>query len=256
MLLRPRWLLAHALVLTIVSTFVGLGFWQLGRLDERRTYNRTLTARTSMPVVPVEQLLSGDPGRAAYRRVTVRGTFDPAREIVLLSRSRNSIAGHHVITPVVLGDGETAVLVDRGWVPYQLDTPPIADAAPPAGEVTLTGVLFPSQQRGRFGPRATGEQQTAVFRIDVARLAPQFPYRIAPLWLLLEQQRPAQPGELPASIELPRLDAGPHLSYAIQWYLFAAVLLIGYPLLIRSRRPPRPPDPTREPRAPIAGRSP
>lgn len=234
MLLRPRWLLAHAVIAAIAVTCVSLGFWQLGRLDERRTYNRTLIARGALPVLPVEQLLdSVRPGEAAYRVVTARGRFDPANEVVLLSRSRNSVAGNHVVTPLVLEDG-TALLVDRGWVPFQMDTPPVAEAAPPTGTVEIRGTLFPSQTRGRFGPQDRPGRLTSVFRIDVARLAPQMAYRVAPLWLLLEQQRPPQE-LIPLSSEPPRLEEGPHLSYAIQWFLFTLVGLVGYAMVIRAR---------------------
>ncbi|HEX9712162.1 MAG TPA: SURF1 family protein [Actinomycetota bacterium] len=246
-LLRPRWLLAHLVILALAVTCVSLGFWQLRRLDERRTYNRTLTEHATLPVLPVEQLLADvPPADAAYRRVTARGAFDAANEIILLSRSRNSVAGNHVVTPLVLGDG-SAVLVDRGWVPFQHDTPPVAEAAPPDGEVLVRGTLFPSQTRGRFGPQEEPGPLHSVFRIDTGRLAPQMPYPIVPVWLLLEQQQPTQRGGLPLSVELPRPDAGPHLFYAIQWFLFALIGLIGYPLVVRARLRERRPIPDVEP---------
>lgn len=237
-LLKPRWLLAHVVVVAIAVLFVALGFWQLSRLDERRTFNARLTSRTALPVEQLTRL--AQPGTAvdadaiAYRRVVVRGTFDTAREIVLLNRARNDIAGHHLVTPLVTEDGRS-LLVDRGWIPYDLDDPPVAPAAPPAGVVEVTGVLFPSQTRGRFGPAlAPGGRLEQVFRIDLDRLAGQMPSPLLPVWLLAQGQQPAQ-AEVPIPVELPRLGQGPHLSYAIQWFAFAAAGLAVY-VAVAARR--------------------
>jgi cytochrome oxidase assembly protein ShyY1 len=232
-LLRPRWLIAHAVVLAIVLLFVNLGLWQLRRLDERRRANQILTSRTALPIVPLELLAPTPPDERAYRRVTVTGTYDTTHEVILLNRARNDIAGHHVVTPLITAGG-TALLVDRGWVPYDLDEPPIAEAAPPPGTVEVTGVLVRSETRGRLGPKDIGEGRLAqVFRVDVDRLREQLPYPVYPLWLLAAERLP--PGrEIPAPAVLPEPTEGPHLSYAIQWFSFAAAGLGVY--IAASRR--------------------
>jgi len=121
--------------------------------------------------------------------------------------------------------------VDRGWVPFDLTQPPVGQAGPPAGLVRLVGVLLPpeaSTTRGRPSPRPD------LTKVDLGLLARQLPYPVFPVYLWLQRQVPGQPGRLPIVSPLPDLTASPpHLSYAIQWFTFATIGVVGYPLLLR-----------------------
>lgn len=241
-LLKPKWVLGHLIILALVVVFVNLGLWQHGRLLERRAYNATFTARLNLPGEDLTRIMPASgpvvPADFAYRRAGVRGTYDVAHEIVLLSREFNGRSGHHVLTPLLVAPNQ-AVLVDRGWVPIDDDDPPVQAALPPAGPADVTGVLFPSQTRGRFGPR---EQPTGVlrrtFRIDLERLQRQLPYRVYPLYLHLVGQEPIQTLDYPVPVDLPKPDEGSHLSYMLQWFAFAMTAVITYGALIfkTSRR--------------------
>jgi surfeit locus 1 family protein len=219
----------------LVTAFVGLGFWQLSRLEEKRAANRTLLARGELPVEDVSAVL-GAPSEAVFRRVRATGTYDVAREVVLVSQSYRDVSGAHVVTPLRLADG-SAILVDRGWVPLTFAEPPVTEAAPPAGGVVVTGRLAPTQLRGRFGPVETGAgPYEQVLRVDIDRLRAQFPYSLAPLFIQLESQEPPQPDRDPTPVPFERLPEGPHLAYAIQWFLFAAGAIVGYAALTRPAR--------------------
>lgn len=234
----PRWIIIHLLVALIVAVCVGLGQWQLNRLEERRAENALIAKQTALPTQGLEELLSspGVPARLAdgfaYRRVSVRGTYDADREIVLLTRSNGDQAGNHLLTPLVTSKG-TAVIVDRGWVPLNMNTPPVPQAAPPDGPADVTGVLLPSEGKGRFGPNDSSGRAKATSRVDLDRLANQLPYQTYPLYLRLETQRPSSGRSLPQPVPLPPPDEGPHLSYAVQWFIFGALALITYGALIR-----------------------
>jgi surfeit locus 1 family protein len=217
----------------LVPAFVGLGFWQLDRLDDRRGFNRRLLSRGAHPIAPVVRV-AFEPD-AAYRRVSAAGTYDTANEIVVGPRSYRGLSGYHVITPLRLDDGR-AVVVDRGWVPLQLRDPPIEEGLPPSGSVAIEGVLVPSEERKRFGPQEEQGRRESLFRVDIPRLQDQLPYEVLPLYLLLERQSPAQPSEHPRPVDLPSLDEGPHLAYAIQWFLFAIGVVVGA-VVIATRRP-------------------
>lgn len=230
---RPKWIVLHVVVLGIVVLLASLGAWQLRRLDERQEHNALVRQRQEAPPTNVAELGADEPDHA-WRRVEARGRYDTDEEVLLQGRSRDGRPGSHVLTPLVLA-GERAVLVDRGWVPIEMEQPPVSEAAPPSGEVRVTGTLLPERPASALGPRnpASGEV-TTLNRLDVSRLEAQVPYPLFPNAVLLQTQEPPQDGALPAPGELPELSEGPHLSYAIQWFLFTAIALIGYGALLRK----------------------
>ena len=225
---HPRWLALHALILAIGALCAVAGFWQLDRLAERRQRNALVTERREMPVADVEDVVA-DPEEAVHRRVRATGRFDVSREVVLIGRPNRSRAGNHVLTPLVIGGGR-ALVVDRGWVPPQHDSAPVVDALPPDREVEVTGILLPSEGTAPLGGSKAGE---TVARIDVRTLGRSLPYRTLPLYLALSSQRPAQRGELPVPITLAELSEGSHRIYAIQWFLFIVIGVVGYGAILR-----------------------
>ena len=236
-LLRPRWLAAHLVIALIAVAFVNLGLWQLRRLDERKSFNAAVAGRVEAQPRPLDVVLAelgNDPQQLTYQPVEVSGTYLADDEVLLTPRNDDGLAGHHVLTPLLLDD-QTAVLVDRGWVPFALDRPPVAEAAPPAGPVRVSGLLVPTTTAGRFGSVSqAGDRVEFLSAPDVDRLQPQVDVTLQPFSILLREQAPAG-GELPRTPPLPDLTEGPHLSYALQWFLFTLVGLVGYPLWVRRR---------------------
>lgn len=229
-LLSVRWLVATVVVVAVVVACVELGFWQLRRLDERIASNERMAGRLAAEEVEVAQLLSGtEPAAAEYRRVWARGVFLPEEEILVRSHVWNGEAGFHVVTPLRLGDG-TVLLVNRGWVPLAMDSPPVVAAPPPAGEVRIDGIVRLSQPRPSVGQVEPEGELTIVSRIDIPRLAAQLPGDPLPVWVQLE----GSSSDLPVPVPPPAVDdEGPHLSYAIQWFSFATVGVVGYAALVR-----------------------
>jgi cytochrome oxidase assembly protein ShyY1 len=235
--LRGRWLVGNIVVLLIAVLFVRLAFWQLSRLREVREANARVEAQETQPVVPLEAALEPDatePGDALYRRVEAVGRYDPAHQVEVRFRDVDERTGEFVLTPLVLSDG-SAILVNRGFVPLAGSgegVPP--QGAPPAGEVTATGLLLAGERPGTIIERdpSTGSA-TVMSAIDLAAVQEQVSYDLYPAWLALTSQDPAQSSGVPEMLPSPELDEGPHLSYAIQWFLFTVIGLIGWPLLIR-----------------------
>jgi surfeit locus 1 family protein len=231
--LRPRWILSHVLVLALVVSMIGLGFWQLRRLDEKRDHNAVVRAAQAAPVADNDDVATADD---AFRRATATGEYDTGEEVMVRSRTKDGRPGVWVLTPLVRDDG-TAVVVNRGFLATQgvPDQVP-ADAAPPDGEVDVSGVVQASQRKGRFGSTDPDEVElTSLARADIERLQQQVPYPLLPVYLQLTEQDPPQPGELPEPVPLPPLDEGPHLSYAVQWFIFTTIALVGYPIILRRR---------------------
>jgi cytochrome oxidase assembly protein ShyY1 len=225
----------HVLAVVVVCACLGLAFWQFQRLQDRKADNARLTAQTRLPIVRLETLLPPGSGTedAIYRRVTVEGSYDVGREVVLQSRSFKDRSGNHLLTPLQTSPG-TAVIVDRGWVPIDINRPGAPQALPPRGRVELTGVLLPGENKGLFGVSdPPAGVLAAIPRVDLERLQKQLPYSVPGLYLRLEEQKPAG-ADLPEPVPLPALSEGPHFDYALQWCFFALAALAVYLTLIRK----------------------
>lgn len=245
-LLTPWRVVQHLLVLAVLAVLVSLGLWQLDRLGEVRERNADQAARFEEPAEPVGALLEGlvlgadDDALAEleFRPVTATGTYRPGDEVLQRGRSYQGRTGFHVLTPLDLADGGT-VLVRRGWVPFDNDLrPPVAEAAPPGGSVTVTGYVERSipQPSGALAQRDPDDGELdIVFNADVSRLDGQLGGDVLPMLVHLEAQEPAQAGELPVPAPRPEQDEGTHLSYALQWFAFAVIGAGFYAVLLRRR---------------------
>ncbi|MGE5226285.1 MAG: SURF1 family protein [Planctomycetaceae bacterium] len=232
--LRRVILLLVAIV--VAATCVRLGLWQLSRLHGRRQVNAVIAANFAQPPRPLQDLMAHtDPASLGYRQAEVRGTYDPAHEVILFGRSSaEGRSGNQVLTPLVMNDG-TTILVNRGWVPPQdVTTPLTGEAAAPTGPVDVSGILFPPDARTPPAPGATPSPVVTI--VNLEQLSAQMPHPLLPVYLLLQHQQPAQPGPLPEPPPMPVLDDGPHLSYALQWFSFATIALVGYVVLVRRDR--------------------
>lgn len=238
-MLSFRWILLTSLVTLAVLAMVRLGLWQVDRLHEKQAANALLTARQSEPVtdaavlVPVAASTEAIDG-VLKRPVSVTGTYQVADQVLIRNRSNNSAPGFWVITPILTGDG-TAIAVNRGWIPITVGDGASPDRyAPPAGTVTVTGFVERSEhaQGLEVADPAEGHLSTLSF-VDLERLQKQVPYRLHPAWVQLRDQQPPQPDALPVAVKLAPLDEGPHLNYAGQWFIFAALTCVVFPMSMR-----------------------
>jgi surfeit locus 1 family protein len=226
-LTTKRWITLALVVVVFGVACVELGFWQLRRLDQRKTLNAVISSHMHMPVQAIEAALGSDASQAIYRRVSATGRYDVSQEVLLSGRAVNDRPGNDVLTPLRLSDGR-ALIVNRGFVPLDVNTPGAPQARPPGGDVTVTGILLPTETKGLFGQTIPGGHLSTIVRIDIPRIHEQLPYPVLPVYMLLATQQPAE-GALPQPESYtPDLTNGPHLSYAIQWFLFASIAVIGY----------------------------
>lgn len=232
-LVRPKWIAFHLLVVVAIVTMINLGFWQLRRLDERQAFNATIEARYDQPPVPIGELLpdGDDPAQleaVEWRPVTATGTYLPDETFAVVNRSQSGRAGRNVAVPLRLEDG-SILIVNRGFVPLTADLPDV-----PAAEVEIVGRLRTTQERGlgQLSDPAEGEL-TEVQRIDIERLAPQLPGEAVPMYVDLVESSPPEPAPFPEPVAAPELTEGSHLSYAVQWFVFAAAVAVGWVLAVR-----------------------
>jgi surfeit locus 1 family protein len=242
-LLRPKTLISHVLVLTVVVTCVVLGQWQLDQLADIRERNARSEARLAQPAADLAALADPastttvDEAALEYRRVEVTGTYRTDEEVLQRNHSHQNQTGFHVLTPLELTDGGV-VLVRRGWVPSALSEPPVAEAAPETGEVTVEGVLERPVSQPGFGPTDPDDGVLLrVFHADTARLDRQVAGTLFPMVLRIDAQPEgaATLDNLPVPPGPPTLDERNHLSYAVQWHAFALIALITYGAWLRTR---------------------
>lgn len=215
------------------ALFVRLGVWQLQRLGERRARNAVIAERLAAPVLDTLSLQdhTGIPDSFRFRRARVEGVFDFTREIVLTGRAYHGTPGVHIVTPLRLGD-TVALLVERGWV-FSPDGRTLDDREGllEPDTAAVSGVLLvPSSV-----PEAPGGDSAWPLHarsIDPQRLARAYPYRLVPL--VLRRTLPDSGFPEPMRVlAAPDVGSGPHLSYAIQWFAFAVIAVVGSLLLYR-----------------------
>ena len=241
MIISRKWILATVLVLAAMAVMARLGIWQLDRLKTRRAFNARVTAEMAAPVLDLRDgAPQADLIQMEYRTVTVSGVYDPQGEIALRNQVWNDQWGVHLITPLKIAGSDQAILVDRGWIPgvdYQAGNWSQYDES---GKVTVRGVIRLSENKAELGRRSdptpvpgAGPLKTWNF-VNIPRLQEQISEPLLPVYI---QQAPAQGWQGLPYRSQPELDLseGPHLSYAVQWFMFATILGIGYPFYIRRQ---------------------
>jgi cytochrome oxidase assembly protein ShyY1 len=230
LLLRPGWLALTALVLIFAGVcFTLLAPWQFWRHEQRAATNDAIASSAGAAPAPIDTLLPDGraPGAGTeWRTVTVTGRYLVEDEVVARLRTVLGQPALEVLTPFQLGDG-SVVLVDRGYVrPVQGDQAlAVPDfAAPPTETVTLTARVRADERdpRHRAAERRDGRLQ--VYAVGAGVVAQATGLDIRPGYLQLDA---GSPGVL-AALPLPELEAGPFLSYALQWIAFGTMAILAW----------------------------
>lgn len=227
---RTKLRLFVALALVLAAICVRLGVWQLHRLGERRARNALIMARLDSAAVDVS-LLPRDSATARFRRVRVSGVPDYDHELIFATRTHRGSPGVNLLTPVRRPGTDTAVLVDRGWV-YAPDGSTIDTAKWHDRDSVFTGYVeeLPSTGGATFTTRPN-----VIARLSYDVVAKALPYPVAPVYVVaLAGSDTTVAADRIARLTVPPLDEGPHFSYAIQWFGFAAVALVGAGFVVRQ----------------------
>lgn len=225
-LFKPGWL-ALAVVVGAFAylCFTVLAPWQLGKNTRTSHENDQIASSLTADPVAVTSILpqqNSSAPEAQWRRVTATGHYLPDHQVLARLRVVDSDPAFEVLVPFVV-DGGPTVLVDRGYVRPEGGSKVPAFAAAPTGTVTITARLRDSETApaGKDPFRADGVEQ--VYAIDTAQISTLVGVPLTGAYLQLVDN---QPGGL-GVIALPHLDAGPFLSYGIQWIVFGIVAPIG-----------------------------
>ena len=225
-----RWALLVVFVVALGIVFVNLGQWQLRRLAEREGHNAATIRNEQAPVKPYEQVFTRPiVDDDQWQLVRATGTFDAAHQLVVRNRNNGDDRGVEIVTPLKTATG--TVLVSRGFVATAPGTAPLSTGpAPPAGEVSVIGHVRRSEH-GRSG--AITPQDGTVRLINSEAIQQSIGYPVADGYIGATEVTSAQTGDL-VPVEVPELSSGPHFWYAMQWFMFAGVGLLGIFVFIRS----------------------
>lgn len=229
MKLTLRDLLAAAGIVVAASVCVRLGFWQLDRLAQRRAANAVIEARSALSTIEVRGQMDSD--SIAYRRVKMSGTFDFSRQVIEVGRSVRGVPAVYVVTPLRLPGG-AAVLVERTWAPS-------ADARSLDLEHTLEpaeSVVEGMVMGNRVAEGSNADFPLYVRQADPAALRDRYPYPVLPILVRRTALPEAADGVRLPLVPPPALSEGSHLSYAIQWFLFATIAVVGGLAAVTRRR--------------------
>lgn len=235
---RPR-LLPTLAVLVLVPLFINLGLWQYGKAEKKQSLQDLIDARSRQPAVQMAAT-SVDTEIESWRfhRVVLRGEYEPERQILIDNRVYKERAGYHVITPFKLADSAgrgMRVLINRGWIPAPDNHHSIPAVHTPAGQIEISGLaVVPGDKFFTLGaaaaqPSATAEWQPVWQNLDLKRYRASVAFPVQPLVVLLGNDAVGDPvsgfvREWPQSNE----NVAKNLSYAYQWFGFAATLVVIY----------------------------
>ncbi len=238
-LVRPGWVaLAIVVIAFTYLCFSVLAPWQLGKNTKTTRENNQIQNSLTTAPVPLTTLLPQQDSSAPdaqWRKVTATGHYLADKQLVARLRVAEGDPAMEVLVPFAV-DGGPTVLVDRGYVRPLPGSrvPPMA--AVPRGSVTLTARLRDSEAPVQEKQSFISDGVRQVYSIDVQQIATLTNVPLAGSYLQLVDD---QPGGL-GVIALPHLDAGPFLSYGIQWITFGVVapILLGYFVYseVRARR--------------------
>jgi surfeit locus 1 family protein len=236
-----RGVLAATFVLVMCGVCVRLGFWQLDRLEQRQARNAAIERAQRKPVLDFDSATAAaierDPARFINRRLRAAGTYDASGEVVLRGRANAGSPGVHIVTPLVVQGVARSLLVNRGWAPSPDAATIEAGRFAEPGPREVTGILQEIPRNTRNGGEPAGPVSARTyFRLDVDVLRRTQPRPIVPLYLQqLAGADSAAPGR-PVRVPLPPPGNGPHLSYAVQWFSFATIGVVGLLIVFRRRR--------------------
>jgi surfeit locus 1 family protein len=202
-----------------------LGWWQLARAAEKEQAQAALDSRGAAP--PLAQAeLAADAHQAAtqhFRRIALRGRWVDGRTVFLDNRPMAGRPGFYVVTPLLIGEGGDAVLVQRGWVPRDANDRTRVPAVPATeGVVAVEGRIAPPPSRlYELGAEAQGPIRQ---NLDLDAFARETGMRLRPLSVLQADAVGTAGDGLLRHWPAPAVDVHKHYGYAFQWFALAALI--------------------------------
>lgn len=219
-----------------IALTVALGSWQLGRGHDKTALAERIKAadRDALIALPADEIKADDVG---WRRVEVRGRFEPKYTVFIDNRVLHGVVGYHVVMPLRIGDGERYVLVNRGWVAGTDRRSTLPQIATPTEAVRIVGLAtVPSTRYLELSNKVT--EGSVWQNLTLERYREAVTIAIQPV--VVQQENDLGDG-LKREWDAPDLGIEKHYGYAFQWFALAVAILIFF-LVAHVRKRTRQPD--------------
>jgi len=222
--------LAYLVLLVLLCS---LGVWQLGRSEEKRLFlKQQELGAASAEIIILSNHTDIKADELRYKKTQVTGQYDTAHQFLIDNQVSAGKVGYFVLTPFIVQGGATGVLVNRGWVPLNLDRTVLPEVEIKDESTVVNGRInhFPSVGIKLAGAEIPTDSWPAVLQVvDVDVLAKKLTYPLMPFQIELAKDQPAgfKRDWQATTIMLPEQ----HIAYAIQWFALAVtltILFIGY----------------------------
>lgn len=231
---RPRLWLTVA-TLPVLAVLIGLGIWQLERLEWKNALVAEMKGRMGGPAIELPRPLPEDLSELRFRRVELRGRFRHEHELHRRAQPLRNTRGAHVITPLVLDDGRE-VLVNRGWVPLTKLDPAERPGSQPEGKVTLEAIVREGGWDGASWLRPANDPAgNSWLWMDLDRMADAAGLANPVTHLYVDAVAGTNPGKWPLGGQTRVNLRNDHLNYALTWFALAFGLVVIY-VLFHLRR--------------------
>jgi len=238
---RTRTWITLAVSLSVAAACIRLGIWQTDRLGQRMAHNQVLRSRLADPPIPLSTL-PADTAAGHYRRVVASGELRYDHELAWAPRMRRGSPGVNFLTVLRVVGTDTAVLVNRGWV-YSADAKSVDFARWRERDTTTVGGYVETWSQDCTPDSAAplpvlcGDSATRLLRrLDRRAAERMLGVPVAPYIVMQMSDSALRADSVPARLEEPMLDEGPHRGYAFQWFGFATVAMVGGIALALSGR--------------------
>ncbi len=214
------------LTMSAFSVLIGLGSWQLQRLQWKNDLISSFELRSTAPAIDVP-IANADLDELEFHSLALYGVFQHEKEIFLTGRTYEGNAGFHVVTPLILDDGRV-ILINRGWVSEDYRDPSKRAFSQVDGRVSVAGILRRPGVKGYFVPE--NDPQNGFWFTLIPRQINQYLALgdVAIDQFYADALRTSDIVTLPIAAKTKLNLRNAHLSYAMTWYGIAVALIGVY----------------------------
>lgn len=217
-----------------IAVFATLGTWQVFRATEKQQLQDEMDQKQEQAGSFLLEHKAANLLTKKYLKVEAVGHYDKKNELLIDNTVHNGVAGYYVMTPFILKDDESVIMVNRGWVPLGNDRNILPEIETPNAELHINGIISPPKSKPPLilGELNTSEKVWLYFDID--KYSNHIHNNLITSVIILLDKN----DDYGYVREWPKYEAkvGMHIGYAIQWYVFSLVVLVTYIFLNFKKR--------------------